>query len=157
FRDMQAERDELIKRTFPALRKLCEDRGVAWSEVDLRWGITEEQSQRGDTLAVCLAEIHRCRPYFIGLLGERYGWIPDSISEALMDQEPWLTRYRAHSVTEMEIVHGVLNDPAMARNALFYFRDPKFVDSLTPGARGDFIEQALPDEIASYGSSAAER
>lgn len=28
-RDMQAERDELIKRTFPQLRKLCEEHGCS--------------------------------------------------------------------------------------------------------------------------------
>ena len=33
FRDMQAERDELVKRTFPQLRKLCDERNVVWSEV----------------------------------------------------------------------------------------------------------------------------
>ena len=48
FRDMQAERDYLVKFIFPQLRKLCESRGVTWGEVDLRWGITEEQSQRGE-------------------------------------------------------------------------------------------------------------
>ena len=41
FRDMQAEREELVKRVFPQLRKLCEARGVVWGEVDLRWGITD--------------------------------------------------------------------------------------------------------------------
>ena len=41
FRDMQAERDELVKRAFPPLRKLCESRAVSWGEVDLRWGITD--------------------------------------------------------------------------------------------------------------------
>jgi hypothetical protein len=44
FRDMQAERDELTKFIFPQLRQRCEQRGVIWGEVDLRWGITEEQS-----------------------------------------------------------------------------------------------------------------
>ena len=75
FRDMHAEREELVKRVFPQLRKLSEERGVGWTEVDLRWGVTEEQAQRGDVLPICLAEIDRCRPYFIGLLGERYGWV----------------------------------------------------------------------------------
>ena len=28
------------------------------------------------------------------------------------------------SVTELEILHGVLNDPDMAKHAFFYFRDP---------------------------------
>ena len=79
FRDMQAERDILIKRIFPQFRKLCEERAVTWTEVDLRWGITAEQSAEGKVLPLCLAEIERCRPRFIGLLGQRYGWVPDSI------------------------------------------------------------------------------
>jgi Domain of unknown function (DUF4062) len=36
FRDMHAEREELIKRVFPELRKRCEARGVTRTEVDLR-------------------------------------------------------------------------------------------------------------------------
>lgn len=36
FRDLQDERDELVKKIFPQLRKLCEQRGVVWGEVDLR-------------------------------------------------------------------------------------------------------------------------
>ena len=79
FRDMHAERDELVLRVFPRLRKLCEGRGVTWGEVDLRWGIPEEQKAEGKVLPICLAEIERCRPYFIGLLGERYGWVPEQI------------------------------------------------------------------------------
>jgi len=79
FRDMHAERDELTKRTFPQLRKLCEQRGVTWGEVDLRWGVTDEQKAEGKVLPICLAEIQRCRPYFVGLLGQRYGWVPDQI------------------------------------------------------------------------------
>lgn len=73
FRDMQTERDELVKRIFPQLRKLCEERGVIWGEVDLRWGITDEQKAEGKVLPICLAEIEHCRPYFICMLGERYG------------------------------------------------------------------------------------
>ena len=36
FRDMDAEREELIKRVFPKLRRLCKGRGLAWTDVDLR-------------------------------------------------------------------------------------------------------------------------
>ena len=89
FRDMHAEREELVKRVFPQLRKLCEERGVGWTEVDLRWGVTEEQAQRGEVLPICLAEIDRCRPYFIGLLGERYGRVHRSfIDEAASTWTP---------------------------------------------------------------------
>ena len=84
---MHAEREELIKRVFPELRKRCEARGVTWTEVDLRWGITDEQQAEGKVLPVCLAEIRYCRPFFIGLLGERYGWVPDDIPPELIPDE----------------------------------------------------------------------
>jgi hypothetical protein len=44
FCDMAAERDQLVKFVFLQLRRMCESRGVVYSEVDLRWGITDEQS-----------------------------------------------------------------------------------------------------------------
>ena len=28
-------------------------------------------------VATCLQEVQLCRPYFLGMLGQRYGWIPD--------------------------------------------------------------------------------
>ena len=146
FRDMQAERDELVLKIFPQLRRLCEERGVTWGEIDLRWGITEEQSQRGEVLPICLEEIKRCRPYFIGLLGERYGWIPDAISDDVLEHEPWIREHadgaNQKSVTELEILHGVLNNPEMADHAFFYFRDPAFLKKLSVDQKKeDFVSE----------------
>ncbi|MCJ7823854.1 MAG: DUF4062 domain-containing protein, partial [Anaerolineales bacterium] len=139
FRDMQDERDLLIKKIFPQLRKLCEERSVTWTEVDLRWGITTEESSEGKVLPLCLAEIHRCRPYFIGLLGERYGWVPDSIPADLLESQPWLKEHLEHSVTELEILHGVFSEKQMHGHAYFYFRDPKYAESVPDGKQQDFI------------------
>jgi tetratricopeptide (TPR) repeat protein len=126
FRDMKEEREELVKHIFPQLRRLCEKRGVVWGEVDLRWGITDEERAEGKVLPICLEEIHECRPYFIGLLGERYGHIPREIPDELIYREPWLKENKRKSVTELEILHGVLNNPEIADNAFFYFRDPAY-------------------------------
>jgi hypothetical protein len=71
FRDMMGERDELMTHAWPELRRFCRERQVELVEVDLRWGIAEEQSTRKETLKLCLDEIRACRPFFIGLLGER--------------------------------------------------------------------------------------
>jgi len=62
FRDMQQERDYLVKNVFPELRKRCWERQVDFVEVDLRWGVTEEQAERGEVLPICFAEIDHCRP-----------------------------------------------------------------------------------------------
>ncbi len=140
FADMAAERDELVKFVFPRVRKLCEERGVAFGEVDLRWGITDEQKAEGQVLPICLAEIERTRPYFIGLLGERYGWVPEQIPAEVVEREGWLAGVSGRSVTELEILHGVLNSPDMAGHALFYFRDPRYVDGLPEQERVGFVE-----------------
>ncbi|MFH2057637.1 MAG: DUF4062 domain-containing protein [Pseudomonadota bacterium] len=151
FQDMQEERDLLIKEIFPKLRKMCMERGVGFTEVDLRWGVTQEQAEKGEVLPICLAEIENCRPFFIGLLGERYGWVPDSIPEGLIDEQPWLEQHRQYSVTELEIVHGVLNDPDMAGHAFFYFRDPSNSPAHFENQKEQDKQNQLKDRIRSSG------
>ncbi len=165
FRDMTRERDLLVKRVFPELRRKCAHRFVTFTEVDLRWGITEEQAAEGQVLPLCLAEIERSRPYFLGLLGERYGWIPDTIRPEVVEREPWLKEHLEGrtSVTELEILHGVLNDPAMKGLAFFYFRDPAYgsdpgkYPSLTDDERRDLVERNIPAEVEKYGEAEATR
>ena len=138
---MHAERDILIKKIFPQLRKMCEERAVTWAEVDLRWGITDEQKAEGKVLPLCLQEIQRCRPYFIGLLGERYGSLASDFPPDLLERQPWLERHRDYSITALEIIHGVLRDRDMHGHAYFYFRDPKFLDGVPADKRLDFKEE----------------
>ena len=76
FRDMHAERDYLSRQVFPELRSRCQKRGAEFIGLDLRWGVTEEEARREGALKICLDEIERCRPFFVCLLGSRYGWVP---------------------------------------------------------------------------------
>jgi hypothetical protein len=152
---MQAERDELVKKVFPKLRKLCEQRGVEWGEVDLRWGITDEQKAEGKVLPICLAEIDRCRPYFIGILGELYGWIPEQIPAGLDENQKWLTEHVNNSVTALEILYGVLNNPSMADRSFFYFRDPDYIKIIPEDQRNDYLEIPSQPEIALFGNDEA--
>ena len=73
FRDMHAERDHLVKVVFPALREELEKHRVHLVDIDLRWGVTREQADNDEVLDVCLDQIDACRPFFLGILGERYG------------------------------------------------------------------------------------
>jgi nephrocystin-3 len=129
FRDFAEERDLLVRKVFPELRRKCRERQVELVDVDLRWGITEEEAQQGKVIPICLAEIDRSRPFFMGFIGERYGWIPEQekYDLSLIMEQPWLDEHRGgKSVTELEMLHGVLNNPAMEDRAFFYFRDPKW-------------------------------
>ena len=154
FVDMQDSREELVKQVFPQLRHLCESRGVPWGEVDLRWGVPDEATAEGRVLPLCLAEIERC-PYFIGLLGERFGWVPDEIPADLLQAQPWLGEQRKQSVTAIEILYGALRNPEKAGRAFFYFRDPG--DAATcPGFTEENPERrerlaALKDDIRRSG------
>ncbi len=130
FRDMKHEREYLVKFTFPELRKLCRERGIEFSEVDLRWGVTDEQKAEGKVLPICLAEIERCSPYFIGVLGARYGWVPEEADDKLEEIQPWLKQHREKSITELEIIHGVLESPEMEGVSFFYFRDPQISEQI---------------------------
>ena len=96
FRDFAEERNLLVRKVFPELRRKCRERQVELVDVDLRWGITEEEAKQGKVLPICLAEIDRSRPYFIGLLGERYGWVPekDLYESSLLSEQPWLEEHR---------------------------------------------------------------
>jgi len=131
FRDMVEDRNELMTHAWPELRKFCRERQVELVEVDLRWGISQEQATRKETLKLCLDEIRACRPYFIDLLGQRYGWVPGAevFTPDLLEEQPWLARLRDRSVTELEIIHGVLREEQMHGRAFFYFRDPAFVNT----------------------------
>lgn len=72
FRDMQAERDHLVRFVFPRLRETLLKRRIHLVDVDLRWGVTGEQ----DAFDLCMDEIDRCHPRFVCMLGGRYGWVP---------------------------------------------------------------------------------
>ncbi len=133
FNDMHAERDLLLKRVFPKIRRLCTQRYVHFTAVDLGWGITDEQSASGQIIPICLREIDRSRPHFICMLGDRYGstyHLTDS-HHMMLEKYPWLAKAEGKSFTELEIMHGVLNDPANSKHAYFYFRDPRYTRSIS--------------------------
>lgn len=126
FLDMQAERDVIVKRVFPSLRAKLEPYRVRIVEIDLRWGITSEQERSGKVLDLCLELIDKARPFFIGLLGERYGSVLNDLAPGVLERHSWLpqTHPLQTSVTELEVLYGVLNHQEQSGHALFYLRDP---------------------------------
>jgi hypothetical protein len=91
----------------------CGKRGITFIDVDLRWGVTREEAERGDVLDICLREIDRCRPWVLGMLGARYGWV-DSGARDRLTAEPRFSRLVVHvnvSVTELELRHAITDRP----------------------------------------------
>ena len=129
FRDMNEERDYLNKYVFPEISEYCKKRYLEFVPIDLRWGISEDDSRNGLVLSACLDEIRRSRPFFVGILGSRYGWVPtqaelDKLDPSLSAERKWLeiaVRERA-SITEMEFMYGALGYDDTA-SACFFMRD----------------------------------
>ena len=90
FRDMKAEREALIKKAFPQLRRHCLERGAQLSVVDLRWGITRKQAEQRKVVGICLDMVEVCRPFFVCVLGQRYGWIPQRLEPSVLQHHPWI-------------------------------------------------------------------
>ncbi len=128
FSDMNDERTELMKKTFPRLRVMAANRDVTLTEVDLRWGITKEESESGKVVDICLREIQNSIPFFIGIIGNRYGWVPSrgDIEESTFDRFDQVRSYveRKLSVTDMEMQFGVLEHKEDL-HAFFYINDNK--------------------------------
>ena len=77
---MQAERDHLKNNVFPRVAEELRKKRIRLETVDLRWGVDttsiNEDEREVTILKVCLEEIDRCKPFFIGLLGDLKGWVP---------------------------------------------------------------------------------
>ena len=130
FNDMQSERDLIREKIAPELSVIAAKYGYNIDFIDLRWGINTKDMSETEAnrkiLQTCFDEIQKSRPFFVALLGERYGWIPDSEdvmsayqSNAIDMSEEDLDK----SITELEIECALRSFPFMDRS-LFYFRSP---------------------------------
>lgn len=137
FADMNNERQYFNTVIAPQLTRLCAQRGVSFFSVDLRWGITEEDQISGNVIPICLREIDNCRPFFIGILGNRYGSILNDIM--LSDSFSWVNEQAGKSVTELEMLYGVLQqaDKSSIPNCAFYFRSDELSKEIMPEIESD--------------------
>lgn len=135
FRDMQSERDALRDVVLPRLREFVRPYGISADLVDLRWGVdtssVAEKEQDSKVLSVCLAEIERCEPFFVLLLGDRYGYVPDDM---------------AVSVTEWEIDHALEKTPT-ERRLLCCFRDIQNSSTLSQSQRDIFFDHGHDSKL----------
>jgi WD40 repeat protein len=173
FKDMHAERDYLVKRVFPQLNEWCEQRRLRLVDIDLRWGVTEQDAQNRNVVKVCLDKIDACRPFFLCFLGQRRGWVPkyssngadenNDIPLSTIGEFPNLGKYAGiTSVTELEIVHALVDplhrgrqrDPERpgeyyepAEYAFFYLRDDSYLEQIaSPELRKIYTNDSAEDD-----------
>lgn len=145
FTDFFCEREILVKKVFPELREWCEERKIHLIDCDLRWGVPKDTNSE-ETIRCCMEELDRCHtetngcPFFINLLGERYGWIPEDqdLGSDLKDEYCWVLN---SSITFMEILHGAYRSGNP--NALFLLRNSEAIKEI----QEDFQDRFLDKEI----------
>ncbi len=151
FKDMDFERDVIKFRVIPALNRCFRDRRVELQAIDLRLGVntsgmSEEESER-KVLSVCTSCIDSARPFFIGLIGARYGWVPpferwkEFIAGLSEDEKTVLQDTSGCSVTEMEILYGALSQENFdTSHVLFYLREDASYEGMPEELKSAFCD-----------------
>lgn len=151
FKDMDFERDIIKFKVIPNLNRRFRDRCIELQAIDLRLGVNtsdmgEEESER-KVLSVCTSCINSARPFFIGLIGARYGWVPpeerwkEFIAKLPAKEQGILANTMGCSVTEMEIVYGALSKESFdTSHVLFYLRDEASYANVPEELRASFCD-----------------
>lgn len=128
FRDMDFERDCLNNIVAPKLQEYYLPYGYSVRFFDLRWGVTADDKEQVEErenkiLRTCFDAIDDCKPFFIALLGHRYGWIPNKniylSSEKLQENVFKQIGIDNPSVTAMEIAYGIFEKQNYNRSLVF--------------------------------------
>ena len=143
---MHSERDYLRMFVFPQINDELKKYAISMRIIDLRWGInTMEQSQEATeskVMRVCFNEIDRSRPFFIGLLGCRYGWIPPSSSSYMLHGKRF---EEESSITSMEIEYAILQEKGIS-GCLFMERDASCLDKMEDSVREKYDDSFSTNE-----------
>ena len=151
FKDMDAERDVIKYNVIPLLNERYRQYGIEFHAVDLRFGVntenmSEEESQAA-VLDICLSQIDSSRPFFIALIGDRYGWVPErERMEAVLSR---LSEERLRlvvdgvgcSVTELEILYGAIGGGGEnIRRSLFFMRNEESYEGISESKRAKYTD-----------------
>ena len=122
FRDMHAERDHLATVVLPELRERVEQLGLESFDVDLRWRVPAKDlnGETANSWEYCRRWIDRVEPFFVCILGQRYGRAPEPERLGESADRQWQER-EPRSIPDLEVRHAVL-DSRRKRRSYFSLR-----------------------------------
>src|SRR2546430_810240 len=82
------------------------------------------RGETGGVRGVCLGLLGVGGPFLVALRGGRGGGGAEPTPAETASRYGLLRAYQRKSITEFEVLYGVLHNPAMRGHAFFYFRDP---------------------------------
>ncbi|KOU59346.1 hypothetical protein ADK57_33880 [Streptomyces sp. MMG1533] len=116
FDDFHSERDLLTSIVFPELAERLGRRWYDFEPVDLRLGVdtmvhADEAAKSRLVMQVCLQEVARSRPFVLGMIGDRYGWVvPDELARMAAEESGFEGPTAGRSMTDLELQFGVLQE-----------------------------------------------
>jgi hypothetical protein len=132
--DMEAERECLHTKVFPELVRRCAGLDVKLVAVDLvGQARSEDEAAQPQWLKRAFSEIDRCRPFFIGLLGERDERALEILPEEIRSAYPTIAAVAHRSRFGFEITHALRGSRSTTRGFHFYRRRLYLADE-TPEA-----------------------
>jgi len=148
FIDMDDERDILKDIVEPKLNEFLKNYLCSVEFVDLRHSVKTDNDktllEREQAIFnICLEEIDNCMPYFIGIVGHRYGWIPadDGVPCPDIDiPEDFPIPENKLSVTMYEFLHGLFVPQANNQRCLIFLRSKDSYSNLPEEKRKEYIE-----------------
>ena len=157
FRDMDVERDALRNIVAPRLNKELAVYNMCVDMVDLRHTVETNpklsQNEREQCIFnICLDEIESCSPYFIALIGHRYGWIPDvnkmgvhqTTGKMLRDDFP--LNENEISVTSYEFLKGLFIRGQKNSHCLVYVRNSLSYEELSLSEKELYVDSDKDDK-----------
>jgi hypothetical protein len=155
--DMEAEVNILMNDVASLVQSELEANEVTCTFVCLNFRQDKEETtfENGICHAVrgSLDEIDMCRPFFIGLLGERYGLVPtlkkdDSAGiQKIYAEFPWMEKFKnpfvntmlGYSMLEIELLYSVLM--VEPEGALVYNRSTNYIQNhVHPDERNKYLD-----------------
>lgn len=151
FSDMHSERDVIRKLVIPRLNDALLKHGITVMATDLRWGVDtvglDEETRETKVLRVCMDAITNSRPFFVALIGDRYGWVPskdriDRFRHSISDDDSSLIPdgISPRSVTEMEIILGALGTEERLSHSFFCFRNADSYEAMDEETLKKFVD-----------------
>eukprot|EP00002_Diphylleia_rotans_P027628 TRINITY_DN554_c0_g1_i10.p1 TRINITY_DN554_c0_g1~~TRINITY_DN554_c0_g1_i10.p1 ORF type:complete len:970 (-),score=231.99 TRINITY_DN554_c0_g1_i10:192-3101(-) len=145
FADMKEVRESFTRYAQPWIENEAQKLGLTATFYDLRWGVSEEESKKGQTIKRCLDSV-KDSDYFVCFLGSTHGWVPDrdkpqDWSENIEQKYSWTKDYPDASATELEIWGGCLKQNPDSYRSFFYERKNK------KGDKDEELQAKLKTEI----------
>lgn len=150
FKDMDIERDALKNLVEPQINDFLREYACTLEFVDLRHSVKTNSKmslieREKQIFNVCLEEIDHCKPYFIGIVGHRYGWIPseDNVPCPQIEIPKDFPIARANlSVTMYEFLHGVFASNTPHERMSIFLRSEDSYQGISSQEKDDYFEQS---------------